>query len=525
MPQGESVEIRPQPGPQEDFLASAADIVVFGGSAGGGKSYGLILETLRHSGNPKFGGVVFRRTSPQLTGVGSIWEEARGLYPLLGAKMIESPSLEATFPSGALIQFLHLQHEKTVHDHQGKQYALIAFDELTHFEEQQFWYMVSRLRSVSGVAPYMRCTTNPDPDHFVRRLIAWWVGIPECADCQTGDCRLVEHGYANPDRSGVVRYFTRIGGALYWADTREDCEQIVRDHGLEVGVTADVMSFTFISSKLDDNPALLSRDPGYKARLMALPEVDRERLLGGNWNIRPEAGKYISLDMFATRWTPSEIELDQHERPKNMHVYIASDYAVTEKTDNNKPDWTEHGVFGVDCHDNVFVLDWWHGQTTADVWIEVLIDKIARWKPLKVFGEGGVIRKSVEPFLERRMRERRTYASIEWINAPRADESASKQGYSDRSKRAKAIKARAFQARAAMGKWIFPASEPWADRVIQQCVGFPFGPDDAFDVCALMGMGIDQAHGAAVIPIKPVQERDRWADKFKRKGGRSWKTV
>lgn len=488
-------EIRPQPGPQEAFLASRADIAIYGGAAGGGKSFALLLEPLRHSGNPQFGGVIFRRTSPQLTGAGSLWEEAGGIYRLCGARLIQSPTLEAKFPSGALLQFLHLQHESDVYDHQGKQYAFVGFDELTHFDAFQFWYLVSRMRSTSGVRPYMRCTTNPDPDSFVRELIAWWID---------------NNGSPTKERSGVLRYFVRDSGAIVWGDTADELK--AKFPGQEP------LSLTFIAANLDDNPALTTADPGYRARLEALPEVERERLLGGNWDVRPSAGKYLKASYFLRRW-------ENLDKLPPMNVYTSSDFAVTAEDGDNDPDYTEHGVFGVDHADDIYVLDWWHGREQSDVWIEALIDKWARWKPTLAIGEGGVIRRAIEPALLKRMRERRVYANVEWINAPRAERSADKQGYKDRSKRAKAIKGRALQARAAMGKIIFPSNADWADRVIQALVGFPSSRyDDAFDVAALLCMGLDQLQGAQPKPKEPARP-DKWEKAFKPQVVGGWKTA
>lgn len=484
-------EIGPQPGPQRLFLSSSADIAIYGGAAGGGKSYALLLEPLRHMKNSKFGGVIFRRTSPQLTGAGSLWEEASALYRMVGARMIQSPTLEATFPSGALLQFLHLQHPQDVYDHQGKQYAFIGFDELTHFEASQFWYLVSRLRSTSGVRPYMRCTTNPDPDSFVRQLVSWWID---------------SKGSPIPERSGTIRWFVRIGNGLFWGDSDSELRQRFPDQ--------EPLSLTFISARLEDNPALTRVDPGYRARLMALPEVERERLLGGNWDVRPTAGKYIKPEYFAKRWS---------DPLPPLNIYTASDFAVTPETGDNDPDYTEHGVFGVDADDNTYVLDWWFGRTSSDIWIEALIDKWVRWKPLTAFGEGGVIRQTIEPFLTRRMRERKAYYNVTWVNAPRAEPSAAKEGFDDPSRRAKARKARSFQARASMGKVLFPSNAEWADRVMQQCIGFPQGHDDAFDVMALMFMGIDEAHGASAPKPKNVTPIDRWDKAFKAAPVAGWK--
>lgn len=486
--------IEAQPGPQSQFLASNADIAIYGGEAGGGKSFALLLDPLYDKDNSKFGGVIFRRTSPQLTGAGSLWEDAGDLYRGLGAVMRESPTLDVTFPSGATLEFRHLQHESDVYDHQGKQYAFIGFDELTHFTARQFWYMVSRLRSTSGARIRLRGTTNPDPDSFVRSLIAWWI------DEATG--------LAIPERSGVLRWFIRDGDAIVWGDTREELLPLCRPG-------QQPMSLTFIKAGLKDNPALTLKDPGYEARIQALPEVERQRLGGGNWNIRAEGGKYVEDGYFLRRWT---------DEPEEANVYICSDYAVTEPLPGNDPDFTEHGVFGIAPTDDIYVLDWWYGQTKSDVWIERLIDLIARWKPLTVFGEQGVIQKAVEPALVKRMRERRIYARLEWLSSSvRRTATSTKTGYADASKQAKAIRGRPFQARAAMGKIIFPANAPWASRVIAQCVGFPVGKDDAFDVCSHICQAIDQAHPAiAKLPPKPAKRHDYTERK---PPGRSWKVV
>lgn len=491
----ETIEIRAQPGPQERFLATPADIAIYGGAAGGGKSYALLLEPLRHMHNAQFGGVVFRRTSPQLVGAGSLWEKAQTLYRPVGARLTESPSLRAEFRSGAAIQFLHLQHTSDVYDHQGKEYAFIGLDELTHFESTQFWYLVSRLRSMSGVAPYMRCTTNPDPDSFVRELISWWID---------------KSGRPILERSGKLRWFLRDGDTLHWGDTKDDLREFCTEGD-------EPMSMTFIAANLEDNPALMQADPGYRARLKALPEVERERLLGGNWDVRPEGGKYIKREYFAGRW--------QNPLPP-LNVYMASDFAVTPAAEGKDPDCTEHGVFGVSPTGDLYVLDWWHGQTTPDVWVDSLIDKWAQFKPHCWFGEGGVIRRSVEPFLSKRSIERKVYCNVEWVNNSSGhSEQTFGVGYADRSKRAKAIRARSFQARAAAGRIRFPANAEWAARVIDQCVGFPNGKDDAFDVMSLMCLAIDETH-PAVFNTAKKKDGDRYDKAFGRRNGETdWRLV
>jgi predicted phage terminase large subunit-like protein len=312
---GEQLEIRPNPGPQEQFLSTAADIAIYGGAAGSGKSFAVAIDPLRHVHRRGFGAVVFRRESTRLIGSGSIWEEASGIYPRLGigATSRESPVLDWRFPSGAILEFRHLQHEKDKLAHSGKQYAAIYFDELTEFEEGQFWFLVSRNRSTCGIRPYVRATCNPDPDSFVRRLIDWWID---------------SDGFPIPERSGVVRWFVRDGDALVWGDSREELVARYPDSG--------PVSLTFIAARLADNP---KGDPNYRSKLMALPRVERERLLGGNWNVRPAAGMFFRRTWFEP--------IDR--APDDIALWVrAWDLAATEESASNaSPDWTRGIKVGI----------------------------------------------------------------------------------------------------------------------------------------------------------------------------------
>ena len=203
-----------------------------------------------------------------------MWDESQKVYPLLGAASKES-KMRWDFPSGARIRFAHMQHEKNRHDWQGAQIALIEWDELTHFTKQQFFYMLSRARSMCGVKPYIRAGTNPDADSWVAQFIAWWIG---------------DDGFPIAERAGVLRWMVRIGDKLEWYNSPEESRAEHPD--------IPPKSVTFIPAKITDNPALLAADPGYLANLMALPLVDRERLLGGNWKIRPAAGKVFNRGWF-----------------------------------------------------------------------------------------------------------------------------------------------------------------------------------------------------------------------------------
>lgn len=322
--------VRPQPGPQEQFLSSPADIVIYGGAAGGGKSWGLLLEPIRHvTKNNDFSAVFFRRNTKQVTNPGGLWDESIKLYPLASGIPLRT-RLTWKWPKGGKIVFAHLEYDTTVLEWQGAQVPLICFDELTHFSRNQFFYMLSRNRSLCGIRPYVRATCNPDADSWVADLIAWWI------DQGTG--------FAIPERSGVIRWFIVINDKVIWGDSKEE---LVEKYGTPDGSEQERIepkSLTFIHASVFDNKELLAKDPGYLANLKALPLVDQARLLGGNWKIRPAAGL-----MFRREWC--EV-IDA--APANLNAVRYWDLAATEKTDANDPDWTVGWKMGRDSKTGLY---------------------------------------------------------------------------------------------------------------------------------------------------------------------------
>lgn len=318
-------EVRPQRGPQEKFLASSADIVIYGGAAGGGKSFALLMEPLRHvQTNPQFYAVIFRRNTVQVRNPGGLWDESMGLYGLTDASPSESV-LEWQWPEGGKVKFAHLEHEKTKLDWQGAQVPLICWDELTHFTKTQFFYLLSRNRSMCGVRPYIRATCNPDADSWVAEFIAWWI------DNQTG--------FPIPERMGVVRWFIVLGDKTLWGDTRQE---LIDKYGTETRPK----SATFIPASVYDNKILMQKDPGYLANLMALPVVEKARLLNGNWKIRPAAGLY-----FRREWCGMVDAL-----PVDLEMVRYWDLAATEKTEGNDPDWTVGWKMGRERKTGIFYV-------------------------------------------------------------------------------------------------------------------------------------------------------------------------
>jgi len=273
----DEITIKPQPR-QEQFLATSADIAIYGGAAGGGKSWSLLIEPLRHIGNGEFGAVIFRRTIPEITNEGGMWDEAAKIYPLLEARSNENDK-QYTFPSGARISFAHMQHETDKLNWKSAQIPLIEFDQLETFTASQFFYMLSRNRSMCGVVPYIRASANPEPG-WLADFLDWWIG---------------EDGFAIPERSGVIRWMIRENDNTFWSN---DKEALQAEHP-----NSTPKSVTFILSTVFDNQILLDSDPGYLANLQALDYIERQRLLGdgkrgGNWKVKPAAGKVFNRSWF-----------------------------------------------------------------------------------------------------------------------------------------------------------------------------------------------------------------------------------
>jgi predicted phage terminase large subunit-like protein len=170
--------------------------------------------------------------------------------------------------------------------------------------------MLSRNRSTSGVRGYIRATCNPDADSWVRRIVDWWIG-PD--------------GYPIRDRSGVVRWFIRQNDTLIWGESKADLERLY-------GVECMPKSLTFIPAQIYDNKILMSKDPSYLASLKALPRVERERLLAGNWDVRPSAGDY-----FRQEWFPL---LDAIPGGWVRAIRCWDRAATRSTAENPDPDWT-----------------------------------------------------------------------------------------------------------------------------------------------------------------------------------------
>lgn len=177
--------------------------------------------------------------------------------------------------------------------------------------------------------------------------------------------------------------------------------------------------------------------------------------------------------------------------PSRLRIYGASDFATMKQEDGKRePDYTEHGVWGLDTVGGLWAIDWWSGQEETDVSIAAFLKLVRLWKPSKWFNEGGLIDKAIGPQIRKEMRRTRTYVSIESLP----------------SMTDKSIKLQAFHAMAGAGQIHIPVKRKWADHLVDQLVKFPGGRfDDAADVCGLIGRGIDKMFDAT---IQAPEERE-----------------
>lgn len=304
-----------------EALSSSADVTIFGGSNGGGKTWSLLMSPVCALDDPEFRGVIFRRTYTQITNPGAVWDESHDWYgavggtPIDGKKRWDFPHPDDEDKQGAWIKFSHMQHENDCESWDGAQLTYIGFDQLEQFTARQFFYMLGRARTRAQWKPWVFASCNPaPPGHWLREFIDWWVG---------------DDGFIIPERSGVIRYMFRNGDEIEWVDEDARREIPMPDGTVDI---VKPMSVTFIRSSVYDNKILLENSPTYLTNLSSLGHVDKQQKLYGNWNARS------GNNMFAKH----QIQI-VHPRdvPTNAHVTRYWDLADTEPHEKNPdPDFT-----------------------------------------------------------------------------------------------------------------------------------------------------------------------------------------
>lgn len=316
MQEQEREVIAPASIPQELFINSEADITIASGSAGSSKSYSILLRWFRYVDCPHSRGVIFRRTSTQLTSQGGLWEEAQALYrKVYGNKLkISIKHMKITFPSGASLQFSHYENEAAKEKFKGLQADYIAFDEATEFTEEMITYLRSRNRNALAENHHKACmvmATNPHCDSFLKDQIWWWLDP--------------ETGIPDPSKRGMTRYFVKQrDGSLDWYNTREEAEKV---YGKEED--SGITSMCVIGSTVYDNPFI---SKAYIGKLKELSRVEQDRLLHGSWTAREESAGYFKRE-WLTRVT--------HPNIKATHRVRAWDLAASEPSESYRdPDYT-----------------------------------------------------------------------------------------------------------------------------------------------------------------------------------------
>lgn len=268
----ENVIFRPNDGPQTDFLAASETDVLYGGAAGGGKSYAMLVDPLRFAHRAAHRALILRRSMPELR---ELIDKSRELYPKAfpGCKYKEVEKLW-NFPSGAKIEFGFLERDADVYRYQGQAYSWIGFDEITHQATEFSWnYLASRLRTTDPeIIPYMRCTANPG------------------------------------------------GVGAHWVKKR----YIDPSPPYESFKGADGLTRKFIPARLDDNP-YLANDGRYEQMLKALPPTQRKQLLEGDWEVA-EGAAFTEFDRNLHVIEPFEIPM-HWERIKGIDYGYASESA------------------------------------------------------------------------------------------------------------------------------------------------------------------------------------------------------
>jgi len=268
----ENVIFRPNDGPQTDFLAAGETDVLYGGAAGGGKSYAMLVDPLRFAHRAAHRALILRRSMPELR---ELIDKSRELYPKAfpGCRFREVEKIW-TFPSGAKLEFGYLERDADVYRYQGQAYSWIGFDEITHLNTEFSWnYLASRLRTTDPeIEPYMRCTANPG------------------------------------------------GVGATWVKKR----YVLPNEPNESFTGADGLTRKFIPARLEDNP-YLAQDGRYEQMLKALPDIQRKQLLEGNWDIT-EGAAFTEFDVGVHVVPPFEIPIGW-ERVKGIDYGYASESA------------------------------------------------------------------------------------------------------------------------------------------------------------------------------------------------------
>lgn len=289
--------IAPQSGGQTDFLTRTEYEVLFGGAAGPGKSWALVIDALGLQFRetplgcaaidvPTYRGILFRRKTTEFT---KLIDETQKYYPYFGGRLLlgrrGDPGPSWNFPSGARIFICHMEAEKNKHDHDGQEYQYEGWDELTQFTLTQYLHLLSRTRTtVKNLWVRVRSTTNP-----------MGPGLPWVRD----------------------RFIKNLDlGKTYWFTGADDPKRNAQGMMVPAG-TENALSRAFVPGYLNENKILLENDPTYATKIMQLGSAYTKALLKNDW--------YAFSGTFFKTFDPAKHVVDSFDIPKTWYLWGSLD--------------------------------------------------------------------------------------------------------------------------------------------------------------------------------------------------------
>lgn len=260
---------------QAAFVNAREDEVLYGGAAGGGKSFGQFIDTVIYALKyEKSKQIIFRRTYAEL-------EESiiRTFEDQLPKEIFKYNATKHTgvFCNGSIVDFRYIDRERDVYRYQSAEYDVIRFDELTHFTEFMYVYLISRLRGTTPYPRSMKSTTNPGGVGHS------WVKK-----------RFIDPAPPNVPFDGVDKDNKPLG------------------------------KLVFLPAFVYDNHFLMKNDPKYVRNLRNLPERERKALLDGEWDLFD--GQYFDNFDRNIHVCPPIFTFDKI--PSDWEFYISIDYGL-----------------------------------------------------------------------------------------------------------------------------------------------------------------------------------------------------
>ena len=351
---------------QQKYLNSDAQIILVGGAAGSSKSYVGLMRHLRFAHDPNYKAYCIRKNSSAIMASGGLFQEAVKLYSQFDPNLkIRLKDQKLVFSSGAEVSFSHYENDNAAKKYQGIQISNIFYDEVTHAEnEEQLWWLWSRLRSDADNIHSMWWSCNPDNASWVLKYAMWWL-YPEHHPLA---------GRPDPEKNGVIRFLLRINGDLVWGDTREEMIEkygnpdLPADHKDQI----EPISFQGLFGTIEDNPPLNLSNPSYKKNLEALPKLDCERLRWGNWFARPDNSSYFDrADLIELTAPPPHTDF--------VRIVRAYDFAGTLPHDQNRsPDYFASVKMGKLKTGDYVILDITRTRITFGNWVKHIVENSER---------------------------------------------------------------------------------------------------------------------------------------------------